>query len=52
MSIPIRTVAITPYAIDAQLSRLPRLVQRLTFIYSRTFSIRIANLQYYIYMYI
>lgn len=52
MSIPIRPVAITPYAIDAQLSRLPRLVQRLTFIYSRTFSIRIANLQYYIYMYI
>lgn len=52
MPIPIRTVAITPYAIDAQLSRLPRLVQRLTFIYSRTFSIRIANLQYYIYVYI
>lgn len=50
MLIPIRTVAITPYAIDAQLSRLPRLVQRLTFIYSRTFSIPIANLQYYIYI--
>lgn len=52
MPIPIRTVAITPYAIDAQLSRLPRLVQRLTFIYSRTFSIPIANLQCYIYIYV
>lgn len=52
MPIPIRTVAITPYTIDAQLSRLARLVQRLTFIYSRTFSIRIANLQYYMYIYI
>lgn len=52
MPIPIRTVAITPYTIDAQLSRLARLVQRLTFIYSRTFSIRIAVLYIYIYIYV
>lgn len=50
MPIPIRTVAITPYTIDAQLSRLARLVQRLTFIYSRTFSIRIAVLYIYIHI--